>query len=135
MESQQEYVNRSLVEAHRHIQEIEGAPLSDRKEASKEFFEAMRDSPDLVAERLGWLFDGNYGYGEMLKARQVVDLSARANKVAQLNTLIGIFEWQCPARMVADAWKKLTAPQKDLLDRALKIVIEAAEKEKVEEGW
>jgi hypothetical protein len=134
MENQQQYENRSLSEAVRHMQEIEASPLSDRKEAAREFFEAMRDSPDLVAERLGWLFDGNYGYGEMLKARQIIN-APRMNRRAALTHLIGIFEWMCPGKMGVEGWKKLTADQKKRLDKAIDIVIEAAEKEKAEEGW
>jgi hypothetical protein len=129
----QEYERRSLDEAYRHMQEVERAPLSDRKEAQAEFLEAMKD-PALVAERLGWLFDGNYGYGEMMKARQVLGMGKNANKVASLNQLVGAYEWQCPPAMAVAAWKKLSASEKDMLDRAIKIVIEAAEKELKEQG-
>lgn len=128
MDSQKEYEHRSLMEAVKHMQEIENASLSDRKEAQAEFLEAMKQ-PDLVAERLGWLFDGNYGYGEMMKARQVLSMGKNANKTAALNQLVGAFEWQCPPAMAVAAWKKLSVGEKDILDRAIKIVIEAAEKE------
>ncbi len=129
----QEYERRSLDEAHRHMQEIEKAPLTDRKEAQAEFLEAMKD-PALIAERIGWLFDGNYGYGERMKARQILGMAKNANKTAALNQLIGAYEWQCPPAMAVAAWKKLSAAEKDILDRAIKIVIEAAEKELKEQG-
>lgn len=124
----QEYDRRSLDEANRHMQEVEKAPLSDRKEAQSEFLQAMKD-PALVAERLGWLFDGNYGRGEMMKARQILDMAKNANKTAALNQLIGAYEWQCPPAMAVAAWKKLSGSEKDMLKRAIEIVIEAAEKE------
>jgi hypothetical protein len=124
----QEYEQRTANEAHRHMQEIEKAPLSDRKEAQAEFLEAMRD-PALVAERLGWLFDGNYGYGEMMQARRILAMGKNANKIATLNQLVGAYEWQCPPAMAVAAWKKLTTAEKDMLDKAIKIVIEEAEKE------
>jgi hypothetical protein len=130
-----DYELRSLNEASRHMQEVENAPLRDRKEAQAKFQEAMKERPELVAERLGWLFDGNYGYGEMLKARQVINLSKRTNKKAQLTHLIGVFEWQCPVTMSSSTWKKLTKTEQNRLDRAIDLVIEAAEKEKAEEGW
>lgn len=133
MESNREYENRSLMEAHRHMQEIEKAPLADRKEAAQDFFEAMRDDPALVAERLGWLIDGNYGYGEMLKAKQVV-ASPRMNRVAALTHMIGAYEWQCPTAMSSASWKKLSTQEKKMLDEAVKIVISEAEKEMKEQG-
>jgi len=135
METDAQYESRSLGEAMRHLEEVKRAPLSDRKEAQAEFLEAMRESPDIIAERLGWLFDGNYGRGEMLKARQIINMGRGANKKASLNQLIAALEWQCPADMAVAAWKKLSSAEKEKLDQAIEIVIEAAEKEKREEGW
>jgi hypothetical protein len=126
-----EYDTRSLSEALAHQHEVNGAPLSDRKEACSEFAEALRD-PALVAERVGWMIDGNYGRGEMLKAKQIV-ASPRMNRRAALTHLIGMYEWQCPAEMGVAAWKKLSASEKKNLDAAIDIVIEAAEKEMLEE--
>ena len=129
----QEYERRSLAEAYRHLKGIEDAPLSERKDAQTEFLDAMKTDPGLIAERLGWLFDGNYGYGEMMKARQVLGMKANANKVASLNQLVGAYEWRCPPVMAVAAWKKLSAAEKDLLHRAIEIVIEEAKKELIED--
>lgn len=126
-----EYDRRSLGEALAHQRDVEGAPLADRKEACAEFAEALRD-PLLVAERLGWLIDGNYGRGEMLKAKQIV-ASPRMNRRAALTHLIGMYEWRCPSDMGVAAWKKLSASEKKALDAAVDVVIEAAEKEMLEE--
>lgn len=125
--SQAEYDNQSLAEATQHEREIERAPLADRKEAQQSFFEAMRDSPENVGERLSWLLAGNYGRGAMMRAQQVVK-SPRMNRRAALCLMTGVFEWMCPSRMGADAWKKLTPAQKQVLDQALDIVIAAAER-------
>lgn len=125
----QEYDRRSLDEALAHMERVMKAPLSERKEAQAEFLEAMKTEPDLIAERLGWLFDGNYGRGEMMKARQILGMAKNANKVTSLNQLIGAYEWSCPTDMTVKAWKTLTAAEKDRLERAIKIFIEAAEKE------
>jgi hypothetical protein len=124
-----DYENRSLTEAYRHMRDVEEAPLKDRKDAQKEFLDAMRTDPAIIAERLGWLFDGNYGYGEMMKARQILTMRGNANKAASLNQLVGAYEWRCPPAMTVAAWKKLSASEKNLLDRAIKIVIEEATKE------
>jgi hypothetical protein len=124
--SQAEYERNERIEAIRHEREVDAAPLADRKDAQRAFFEAMRDDPGTVGERISWLIDGNYGYGPMRIAKEIV-ASPRMNRRAGLTLLVGIFEWQCPRRMGADAWKKLTKPQKALLDRAVDVVIAAAE--------
>lgn len=118
-------------EVHRwyvDMQEVEKAPLAERKDAAKEFFEAMRDTPDIVGERVGWLIDGNYGYGAMLKAKQTLAASKRANKAAQLNVLIAALEWRCPGAMAVAMWKKLTPAEKAKLDHAIQAEIKSAEK-------
>ena len=127
MDSQAEYENRSLREAAAHEQEVEKAPLSDRKEAQKEFGEALKD-PALIAERIGWLIDGNYGYGEMLNAKRII-ASPRMNREAALVHLVAVFEWRCPGRMSIEAWKRLTVAEKKMLSKAVQIVISEAEKQ------
>lgn len=51
------------------------------------------------------------------------------NRRAALVQLVGVYEWKCPPRMTVDAWKKLSKSEKDLLDRAIDIVIDTAEKD------
>ncbi len=127
MESTAAYESRALREAVNKEREVESSPLSERKEAQANFLEALKD-PALVAERLGWLIDGNYGQGEMMRAKQVVK-SPRMNRRAALTLMIGVYEWQCPSAMGIAAWKKLSKAEKDMLDRAVDIVISEAEKE------
>lgn len=100
--------------------EVEKAPLDERKEARDEFYRDMKHNPDTVGERVGWLLDGNYGYEEMKSAGRVLAMSKRANKVAQLAHMVGVLEWNCPPAMAVAAWKKLSPPEKDALDRAVK---------------
>lgn len=127
-----DYGRRSLMEAYRNQQEVEKAPLSERAEARLAFGEAMRDDPALVAERIGWMIDGNYGHGESLKAKQIV-ASPRMNRRAALTHLVGVYEWKCPGNFAVDAWKKLNGQQKQALDAAVDVVIEAAEQEMLSE--
>jgi hypothetical protein len=126
--SQAEYERNELYQAVRREQEIDRAPLSERKEAQQNFLETMRDDPAVVAERVSWLLDGNYGYGPMMMAKEVLR-NPRLNRRAILVQSVGVHEWMCPRRMTVDAWKKLTLAQKDLLDAAVDVVVEAAEKE------
>jgi hypothetical protein len=119
-------------QAMRKMQEVARASLTDRQEARKAFGEAMAEDPALVAERVGWLIDGNYGFGEMIKAKQVI-ASPRMNRRAALTQMVGVYEWNCPGDFGVDAWKKLTGGQKAALDAALDVVIEAAEAEMASE--
>lgn len=115
--SQHEYEMNEAREYHRQIAEAEKAPLHERKEACAEFSDAMANDPVTVGVRIGWLLDGNYGYGSMKAAERVMAQSARANKKATLVHMIGAIEWKCPTRMTTAAWKKLSSAQKAKLDR------------------
>ena len=130
--SEAQYEAQEIAQAQREMAEVEHAPLRDRQYAAKEFYEAMRDDPAKVAERIGWIFDGNYGKGHYLMARRIL-ASPRMNRAAALTNIAAAADWRCPQRMVAAAWKKLTGPQKAMLDAAIQVVITAAEKEMKEE--
>jgi hypothetical protein len=121
--SQHEYEAREARMYHAQVAEIEKAPLSERKEAASDFLAAMKHYPDTVAERVGWLIDGNYGKGSYDAARRVLAMGARANKAATLTQMIAQLEWRCPARMAAAAWKKLSPSEKARLDHAVKSMI------------
>jgi hypothetical protein len=126
--SQVEYERRELAEANQQLRAVEKAPLADRKEAAASFFETMRDRPEVVGERVGWLLDGNYGYGSMLLAKRVLS-SPRMNRAATLTHMVAAFEWSTPGAMARAGWKKLTPSQQGALDRAVLKVIREAEAE------
>jgi hypothetical protein len=121
----QDYERNELRLAGKHMDEVNSASLSDRKDAAESFYAAMKDDPALVAERISWMLDGNYGKGAQLKAEQVL-ASPRMNQAAALNMLVASFEWMCPGRMAAASWKRLTPVQKRELDEAISVVIESA---------
>ena len=127
--SQYEYEMRESREYQRQIQEVERASLSERKEAAADFLEAMRDHPDTVGERVGWLIDGNYGKGAYDAARRVLAMSKRANKAAMLTHMIAALEWRCPARAATAAWKKLSPEEKRRLDTVVRSAIAGADEE------
>lgn len=126
--SQQEYEARERSEAVRKEREVEGAPLPERKEAQAEFLEAMAHRPEIVAERIGWAIDGNYGFGVMQIAKEIV-ANKRMNREAALTHLVAIHEWQVPRAMAIAAWKKLTPTQQKQLDKLVRLEIRDAEKE------
>lgn len=126
--SQHEYEQREIREAHKQQEEVNKAPLAERKEAAASFFEAMAERPKLVGERVSWLLDGNYGYGPMLLAKNIL-AHKRMNRVAALTQMIGVYEWHSPEVMTRQAWKRLSAGEKNELARAVEHAIEAAENE------
>lgn len=123
-----EYERRERSEAHQKLTEVERAPLADRKEAAAAFLEAMREYPEIVGERVGWLLRGNYGYGSKLMARQILQ-SPRMNRSAALTQMVAAFEWSSPSAMTRASWKKLTKGQQAALERAVQAEIKSAESE------
>lgn len=126
--SQSEYERNELAEANQKLREVDRAPLAERKEAAAEFLVAMRDHPAMVAERIGWLLDGSYGYGAGLMAKRVLG-SPRMNRPAALTHMIAAFEWSTPGVMAIAGWKKLTKAQQAALDKAVLATIKSAESE------
>jgi hypothetical protein len=121
-----QYDQLELSRAYREGLAIEKAPLADRKAGAQLYFEAMRDDPGRVAEQIAWLIDGNYGRGQQIKAQQIVK-SPRMNRVAALSALIAVYEYQTSGIMAVAAWKKLPKSQQMLLQKAIEVVIKAAE--------
>ena len=126
--SQAEHERRERASALGRLAKLKKQPLADRKEAQASFFEAMRDDPALVAERLEWLLNGSYGYGEKMLATQILK-SPRMNRSAALTQMIGAFEWMAPEDMVRAAWKKLSTSEKAALETAVQGAIASAERD------
>lgn len=122
------YDAREIMRTHARLAEIRKAPLAVRRESR----EALRSTmctefgANVIAERIGWLLAGHYGYGERLIARRIAD-NRRMNRAAALTQLIAALEWLCPQDFARDAWKALTTKQKATLDRAVKAEIERYE--------
>ena len=124
--SQAEYEANERRRAYADEQHINKATLGDRKAARDAFHEAMAEDPATVAERISWMLDGNYGYGQMVMAKEAV-AAKRINREALLTQMVGVFEWQCPRDMSRAAWTKLTPAQKKALSAAVAVVIKHAE--------
>ena len=94
-------------------------PLSERKENAARLFHDMKSDPAVVAERVGWLLNGSYGYGGMIKGKKAAS-SKRGNREVQLVMMTAAIEWGVPARMVAAEWHKLTPAEKRRLNALLR---------------
>lgn len=124
--SQAEYEQNERDWALANERRVDRAPLGDRKAARDAFHEAMAEDPATVAERISWMLAGNYGFGQMMVAKEAV-AAKRMNREALLTQMVGVFEWQCPRDMGRAAWTKLTPAQKRALSAAVAVVVRHAE--------
>ncbi len=123
-----DYETREFREYQRQMKAAEHGSPTEKRDACARFIADMRDDPPLVAERVGWLINGSYGYGAHVQARRIVT-SPRMNRVAALVQMVGAIEWMCPVRSVVASWKKLSPTEKRNLDAAVKKEIRDAEAE------
>ena len=127
--SQREYEEREYKEFKRQLLSTLELSKKDKLEARAELLEALRNDPKLVAQRINWMIDGNYGYGAYRQAWSLID-RPRANRAAWMVQTIGALEWQVYPNDVVTLWKQLTPSQKQRLEEEVKKVIhEAAEDE------
>lgn len=117
--TQAEYHNRELSDYAKTEREINALPLAERKENATDFANTMRTNPALIAERIGWLINGSYGYASYYKARQVLAMNGNTNKPAVLCQMIALLEWRVPQPSAIKAWKTLTDSEKAALDTAI----------------
>ena len=122
--SQDEYEAREAQEFQRQLREADKNP--SRRVDAKYFGEQLAAEPELIAERIGWILNGSYGWGAMKAAERVV-ANARMNRHAWLVQTIAALEWQCPQRSAIAAWKRLTPEEKKALDTAIKRELRDAE--------
>lgn len=109
------------------LKRVDKLPLADRKANARRFSEELH-SPggmEVIAERVGWLLDGNYGEGAQIKAMQVAR-SPRMNQAAYLVQTIAALEWLVPPAMTIAAWRTLSMAQRNKLDRLIKEEIKDA---------
>ena len=128
--TQAQYEAREAQAFHVDLERARKGTRHEKRDAMQEYYLSMKREPELIAERVRWLLDGNYGYGAMKAAWKIVGLSERANKHAQLGNIIAALDWNCPREYAARAWVKLTSAEKEKLRRAIVDVMEDAIKEK-----
>ena len=123
--SEAEYLRRERASFINDLKEVEKAPLAERREDSAQFEADLRDTPETVAERIGWILNGSYGKGSYDVAHEVIR-RPRMNRSAWLLQVVGALEWRAPVKGVIAAWKKLTVAQKAKLERLIKAEIKDA---------
>ena len=117
-----------LQQFRKKMEEVEKLPLAERKENAKEWFKDLSDNYMMIAERVGWLLQGNYGGGSFGSACRVL-ASPRMNQVAWCAITIANLEWRCPAKMAIESWKKLPVETRYLVNEAIRREIADAKAE------
>lgn len=113
------YKTREILRTASEISRIESQPLKHKREASQEFFDRLVNFPDLVANQISWIFNGDYGYGYQEIAMSYFDRPKRFNINANLIKLIGIAEYRCPARQARQAYNMLSITQKNDINKLI----------------
>jgi len=87
------------------------------------YVDCVKD-PELVAERIGWLLNGTYGFAEQYTAGQILN-NKRMNQVAALSQMIAVIEWQTSTARAREEWKNLTKDEQKKLDSLIRAEIKA----------
>lgn len=120
-----EYERSERAQFHTDLRRAERGSPAEVKEAAREFLGHMREDPELIGERIGWLLDGNYGYGSYATAQEIIK-NKRMNREAWLLQTVAALEWMVPQRYAIAAWKKLSSTEKEKLSSAIKREIKSA---------
>ena len=121
MSHSKEYTEREMKMMAKDAAEIEALPMVERRENYKEFAADMEAMPRLIAERIGWLLTGSYGFGQMILAQRALETR---NPKAHLFRLIAIFEWRTGRSYAAKAWRLASEATKVALNKAIDAEIE-----------
>jgi hypothetical protein len=112
----------------RDLERIEKAPLAERREARDDWRKSCLSELDIIAGRVGWLFEGCYGKGAYDEAWRIAE--SRGNRVAAIGQLIAALEWHCPAAFAREVWRGLTVAERGSVDAAIMGAMDAAKAER-----
>lgn len=127
--NQDEYERREAKLLANQLADVERAPLHERREAMTSFAELLR-LPDAFRDRIEWLLAGNYGYGAMVKAKEIAS-RPRMNRVAGLSQLLAALEDRCSAAFARKAYNAMNEEQRKAVDTAIMSAIERHERAEV----
>lgn len=112
------YHDNEMKRFYTQVKEIDTLPRADKAENKARLLECWTTYPEIFAERIGWLLNGTYGYGAMIKALQIAD-NHRMNRTAGLSHLAACLEWSTNQAAAVAAWKTLTTTQQAKLDELI----------------
>lgn len=130
--SQAEYERREAQMFQNDLRRVEAEwrtlPRAEKADEEAKWLGAMAHDPKLVAERVGWLLAGNYGYGSYKAAHEVIR-RPRMNQEGWLVQVIGALEWQVPIKTTQSLYNRLTKAQQTDLTGAVRREIEVRKEE------
>ncbi len=140
------YEERYMIEPKDHgevqsyfnqVDEINKAPLGDRREAAEEWFKAMRDKPEEVARHVRGLIRGSLGWEWAVKAEEANRPSAsgnvRTNRIAAMGMLVAARVYKCPPDAAKRMWSSMTPEQRLRVNQMVANVIKEWEVKHVPE--
>ena len=89
--SEEEYDRQELAATNRELAAHSHAPADVRAERKNDFSLDLQLRPGLVADRIRWIENGDYGRGAQILGRQL------KKRGLGLYPLIGQLEWRCSA--------------------------------------
>lgn len=103
------YQKRTEAEYKRDLAKAQRGTKEEKEAAAKLWLEHAKTSPELVAERIDWIFDGSYGYGACVVAWKLLD-SGRLIVHLLLPIVAGL-EWMVPTELSMEAIGKLDSDE------------------------
>ena len=103
--------------------EITKLPVADRTASKAEYLNTLQNDTNLLTQRVGWLLNGNYGYGGYLVANEIA-LNHRCNRPANLAILTAQLEWQITPSQARHAFSQLSEGRKEEITEAINETIE-----------
>jgi len=126
------YYEQSEMRRHRnHMERVAAAPLTDRR-AGRDDYQAA--TVGHIAEAGEHITSGNFGAGPYFDARKNILNHPRRNQAAALALIVAAYEFNCPARFAAEAFKKWPKEKQQQANAALLQVIRSAESDMQKES-
>lgn len=132
---EKKYTDRERAIFHADLDRAEQGTKLEKRQAAREWAKDLAEDPKLIAERIGWLLNGNYGKGSYDAAREWSDPKHKGRNVhAWLTQTIAALEWSCSKRLATVEWKKLTPAQKAKLSKLIQAEVDYVTVEMDEEA-
>jgi hypothetical protein len=103
------YQAREKREYARQLRAPNAGTVAEKQESTDRWVEAIGDHPEIIAERVGWLFDGSYGYGSYRAAWALLESDEPCTD--QVIAIISALEWMVPEAYYLRAMKRVPADQ------------------------
>jgi hypothetical protein len=120
--SQAEYEAREAEAFQRQLRNAEQGTLAEKRAYARKWEEAIRTRPDLVAQRIGWLLAGNYGFGSYKAAERALT-SPNIHHFVWFTCTIAALEWTTSRAVARAACDDLPAAERARLQRAIEGVL------------